>query len=131
MVRELQCGIDVKRTGHVVAHDNIPPLSEKPCTFHANTVEDDASWARGATGHLMPYVAQSALKVGEDIPATDGDDDVHRAFTVITPSRMTVISTVAAVTHVGVNRTEGTWRRLATVAVESSDEPLTNPLGGF
>ncbi len=62
---------------------------------------------------------------------TVGADEVHNAEAVITLSWMTVDSTVEAVTHVAVKRTEGTFLKLEMVADVSVAVPFTKPDGGF
>ena len=64
-------------------------------------------------------------------PATDGAELVQMADAFKTLSFTTVFSTVEAVTHSGVNRTEGTCLKDAIVAPESVTELFTRPDGGF
>ena len=64
-------------------------------------------------------------------PATVGDVFVHTSETVTCFEAMTVDSMVEAVTHSGVNRTEGTFFSDEIVAPESVVLPLMIPAGGF
>ena len=82
--------------------------------------------------YLMPYFVQSAAYVGiPESPATVGAVLPQICETVSCLEAMTCDSIVDAVSHSGVNRTDGTFFSDAIVALPSVVLPLTMPAGGF
>ena len=80
----------------------------------------------------MPYFVQSAAYVGiPESPATVGAVLPQICETVSCLEAMTCDSIVDAVSHSGVNRTEGTFFSEEMVAPESAIEPLMMPFGGL
>jgi len=80
----------------------------------------------------MPYFVQSAAYVGMlESPATVGAVAPQISETVNCFDAMTCDSMVDAVSHSGVNRTEGTFFSDEIVAPVSVTAPLRMPLAGL